>query len=420
VGGIAGVIGLETDLDVMEDWESYGEASLNADSKLRAVILACENHGTITGKKQNAGGIAGWQSMGLVRLCTNTGAVDGTGASYVGGISGMSTGFIRNCFVKSGLTGQRYVGGVAGSASIVTDCLTMVELRDIREAMGAVLGAEEETMNEVENPIAGNFYLSVSGDLGAIDGISYAGMAQGLALEEFLNLETLPELFRTVTIRFRFPDGTTEECPLTPGQGLNPSAIPAVPEQTGYSGVWDGLDGEDLQQVLFDRLFEVKYTALKTTIASEQARVNGRPILLVDKSLSGTQKKYLESVKERLGKIYLIGGSFAVSDGAASSLAAYRSTERVNGANRFATSEAVARKFFGSTVKAVVLAYGMNFPDGLCGGPLACAAGGPLLLMDTKNYRLAGTYISSRKPADLYVLGGQYVIPEYTMEYVID
>ena len=150
------------------------------------------------------------------------------------------------------------------------------------------------------------------------------------------------------------------------------------------------------------------------------AAAAGRPILLVDKSLSGTQKKYLESVKERLGKIYLIGGSFAVSDGAASSLAAYRSTERVNGANRFATSEAVARKFFGSTVKAVVLAYGMNFPDGLCGGPLACAAGGPLLLMDTKNYRLAGTYISSRRPADLYVLGGQYVIPEYTMEYVID
>ena len=90
-GGIAGAMAIENDMDILEDWEQSGEESLNFESQLRVVILNCENKASVTARKQNAGGITGWQAMGLVKNSTNTGKLDCDGADYVGGISGLST-----------------------------------------------------------------------------------------------------------------------------------------------------------------------------------------------------------------------------------------------------------------------------------------------------------------------------------------
>ena len=46
------------DLDVENDLEVIGENSLNFHCDARAVVLRCENRGTVTGKKENAGGKA--------------------------------------------------------------------------------------------------------------------------------------------------------------------------------------------------------------------------------------------------------------------------------------------------------------------------------------------------------------------------
>ena len=47
-GGILGVVALENDLDPEEDVEISGDASLNFESEVRAVILDCENTGSVT------------------------------------------------------------------------------------------------------------------------------------------------------------------------------------------------------------------------------------------------------------------------------------------------------------------------------------------------------------------------------------
>ena len=83
-----------------EDWSIRGENSLNFESELRAVILDCDNSGIIAAGKQNAGGIVGFQSLGLVKTSRNSGKLDAENADYVGGISGRSMGFIRNCFAN--------------------------------------------------------------------------------------------------------------------------------------------------------------------------------------------------------------------------------------------------------------------------------------------------------------------------------
>lgn len=279
-GGIAGAMALENDLDMEEDLQITGENSLNFESELRAVILTCINQAQVNCKKQNAGGIVGWQSMGLVKDSNNSGTVSAEEAEYVGGISGQSLGFIRSCSARCEISGASYVGGIAGSAMIATDCRSMPKLNRALEKLGAVLGDVEKNHTEEENPISGNLYLAVSRDAGAIDGISYAGQAEPLSREAFLAVEDLPEMFRNVTIRFLYKNGQERSFTVPLGGAFSAQWIPPIPPKSGYIACWDGLDEEILNEVLFDMTFELQYTGRISVLQSEDAR-GSQAILLV-------------------------------------------------------------------------------------------------------------------------------------------
>lgn len=282
-GGIAGAMAMENDLDILEDWEQNGEESLNFQSEIRAVIVNCVNKGVVTGKKQNVGGIAGWQSAGLVKRCTNAGLVDAENADYVGGISGLSTGYIRSDYAKCEIFGKTYVGGIAGSGTIVTDCISMVQIRNAAEKQGAILGeAAESRTQEEEVPISGNIYPKLIRDMGAIDGISYSGLAEGMELDAFLSLQNLLDMFRKVTVQFVFEDGATKQVELHPGSSLSANRIPTIPEKDGFTAKWDGLDEADLSNVVYDLIFDAVYIPYSTTIQSKLTRENGLPIVLAE------------------------------------------------------------------------------------------------------------------------------------------
>ena len=103
--------------------------------------------------------------------------------------------------------------------------------------------------------------------------------------------------------------------------------------------------------------------------------------------------------------IYIIGGEGAVSAEIAAELAAYGTVTRVAGKSRYETSVAVAETFFG-TVENAVVASGKNFPDGLCGGPLAAAMNAPLILTADGKTDAAAAYVAENGIAAGYVLGG--------------
>ena len=277
-GGIAGAMSLENDLDPEDDLQISGDSSLNFETLLRAVVRNCENHAVITARKQCAGGIVGWQALGLVRDCTNSGRVDGQEADYVGGIVGRSSGYIRTSSVKCEIDGRVHVGGIAGSGNIVSDCRSMVRISG-REKLGAILGAVQDAGAE-KTDVANNVYLPIGNDMGGIDGISYSGQAQPLAREAFLAQEGLADLFNSVTVSFVYEDGSMKTVLLKPGDTLKISEIPDVPEKAGYVGEWAGLEEAELTDVSFDMVFTVRYTANTTTIQSTQLREDGRAVLL--------------------------------------------------------------------------------------------------------------------------------------------
>ncbi|MBQ2896378.1 MAG: hypothetical protein IJE26_06685, partial [Oscillospiraceae bacterium] len=276
VGGIAGAMAIENDFDLLTDVESEGEESMNIENKLRSVILASENHGSVSASKQYAGGIVGWQTLGLVKNCVNTGSLDCVSADYVGGIAGLSLGYIRHCSARCQLEGSSFVGGIAGSAARCTDCHSQI-LLEADEQLGAILGRQTapNTMSgqeEEEEPVRGNYYLPVGADIGAVDSISYKGLGEPLSRERFLALADLPELFQRVTLYFVAENGSETTVSLAAGSDLASEDIPAVPAKAGHEGEWAGLEEADLRSILFDQRFEASYTAHLKTLESQLER----------------------------------------------------------------------------------------------------------------------------------------------------
>ena len=145
---------------------------------------------------------------------------------------------------------------------------------------------------------------------------------------------------------------------------------------------------------------------------SLSASAAARPILLVKPgtALNAEQKALAANFKN----IYVIGGTGAVSESIAKELKAFGKVTRLSGAGRYETSIAVAETFFADPEMAV-LAYGKNFPDGLCGGPLAAALHAPLVLTKDGGEATAAAYVKANEISAGYVLGGQGVLSDQTV-----
>lgn len=147
---------------------------------------------------------------------------------------------------------------------------------------------------------------------------------------------------------------------------------------------------------------------------SLSASATGMPILLVYNEkgkLTDNQKTFLSGLSGCTFRI--IGGKSAVSEGLAAALKGYGSVARLAGSDRFSTSVAVAKAFFRSPDQAV-LAYAGNFPDGLCGGPLAYAMGSPLILTSDRFAYVAADYTADTQITQGIILGGKSLISDKT------
>jgi len=130
------------------------------------------------------------------------------------------------------------------------------------------------------------------------------------------------------------------------------------------------------------------------------------PILIVGGKLTENQKTFLT---EGSGwNFHIVGGEGAVSTDIEEELKAYGTiADRTGGKSRYETSTALALKFVPEATQAV-LAVGDNYPDGLCGGPVAYLMGAPVILSGTRG-AMCGDGIKYAKAQEIYagiVLGG--------------
>ena len=151
---------------------------------------------------------------------------------------------------------------------------------------------------------------------------------------------------------------------------------------------------------------------------SLSASATGMPILLVNNSraaLTDAQKEYLAGLGEK--KFTIIGGSGAVCEALAEELGTYGTVERLSGKTREVTSVLVAQSYFQSP-DTVLLAYSRNFPDGLCGGPLAFAMQAPLLLVNVNQEAAAAGYVAENGVGTGYIMGGTAAVSNQSVRAV--
>jgi putative cell wall-binding protein len=124
--------------------------------------------------------------------------------------------------------------------------------------------------------------------------------------------------------------------------------------------------------------------------AAPLAAADGIPILLTNRDSVPEDTRAALAVL-RPDRTFVVGGTAVVSDGV---LAELPSATRIAGADRHATSAAVARLLVdrGAPLEEVAVATGREYPDGLAAAPLVARRGGALLLADPDPARGSAVY----------------------------
>jgi N-acetylmuramoyl-L-alanine amidase/putative cell wall-binding protein len=121
--------------------------------------------------------------------------------------------------------------------------------------------------------------------------------------------------------------------------------------------------------------------------ASARAGTTGSPILMTTPAgLSTPTRAYLEANADEIDRVYVLGGTSAVSDAAASAAgdAAEASVTRVWGRTRYETNLAALKRFWPNGDVSPLVARATDFPDALVAGVIAAQDGQPIMLTGTR------------------------------------
>jgi len=222
VGGIAGSMNIEYDIDPELDFDLSKFTEVAVRATVNDVVLHCKNYGAIKAKKNNCGGIAGSEEMGIIYDCEGYGNVKSDGGSRLGGIAGMSQSGISKCYSFCNIEGKDYLGGICGDAYNISDCISMSALiSEEGEYNGSIAG----NVNS-EATVVNNFF--VTSKTGGIDNINYFGKAEARDYEQIMAMEQIPKGFKTVTITFEKEEEIIGTMKLPYGGSLTEGSLPDV------------------------------------------------------------------------------------------------------------------------------------------------------------------------------------------------
>ncbi len=292
IGGIAGAMGIEFELDPEEDLKLQNNFNYDTVYQARVVIMDCENKGKIQSKKNNVGGIAGNQEMGYIKGAISENLIESIDGHYVGGIAGTSKGPIESSYVKAELEGGNYIGGIAGLAGEINNSYSMVKINKSGAYVGAIAG------NIVSGSrIKDNFF--VSNVLKGIDGISYQGKAEFISYNDLMNLKDLPELFKSFKLDFVLEEEIIKTMSFNYGDSFSKDVFPSIADKNGAYGRWEL---KDLENLVFDTKVSAQYIPYTTLLESDERRKELAIFLVEGKFKEENSIKLEKESKFSLGK----------------------------------------------------------------------------------------------------------------------
>ena len=197
-------------------------------------------------------------------------------ATGVGGVAGISKSTIRESCAKGRLSGAKQVGGIVGSGATIENCRAMVMIDNAAEQIGAIAGIVDDPL---DGSVTGNTF--VDGGVAGIDSVSYQGIAEPLAYEDFVAQENLPGDFGSICVRFvTDEDSLVQEYHIPYGSDFPTDQLPPVPNHQGQYGSWEDVD---LTGMTFDATIHAEYSNINTVRQSQEKR-GERSLVLVEGS----------------------------------------------------------------------------------------------------------------------------------------
>ncbi|WP_031550404.1 GLUG motif-containing protein [Oribacterium sp. FC2011] len=264
VGGIAGTIGIEYDLDPEKDIIKSNDRSLDYSFGASAILMGSENLANVEGRGNYTGGICGKLEIGYLSGNQNTGDVKSESGHFVGGIAGYSDGTLDQNTARCRITGEKNVGGIAGYGTTLTYNSAAVTILGDEEYAGSVAGKIDKLDSDV---LWGNVYYG--GNYGAIDNIDYAGMA-----------EESPAPLGTLLVKFMLGGNLIDIKEAAPGTLLKDVEFPEVEEKEGFFIQWD----QPLDTVIEDDIVvnASYYLPVALLNAPQNYMDSSKPVLIVD------------------------------------------------------------------------------------------------------------------------------------------
>lgn len=279
VGGVAGTMSIEYELDPEDDLVSDSSLIRRREYELKAILQKCSNEGSVTARGNYVGSICGEMRFGLITDCEGYGDIASDSGKYVGGIAGHSSGTIQNCYAKCMLSGDSIVGGIVGSAGDsrlnedggkVSGCYSLAQIVACGECGGAIAGRAGGEFSD-------NYFVSKK--LAGIDRVSLAGKAEPITYEQMMEISEIPNKFRWFTLRFFAENYMLKSVLFDYGASFGSDIYPEVPEKEGHYFAWDRTE---LRELHFDTDVKASYIPYHWSLASAQRREDGRTAIFVE------------------------------------------------------------------------------------------------------------------------------------------
>ena len=258
-GGIAGTLAVDS-----ENLENNAIARFELKTGEAYAICSnvedCENFGIVNVRTDSAGGIVGRAEHGCIRGGCGYGAVMSDDGDHIGGISGYSEGTILSSYSTCTLSGKDLVGGIAGYAVSVKQCVAMPVFGDVSGDRGGIAG--QILREDGTEAVDGSNYsenLYVSGDYYGIDDISYGGITDEVT---YVAGGEVVKIFHA-----------------SYGDDMGLITPPEIPGKDGCYGVWPALSG---RHVAGNMVINAEYISHVGVLATDTKYADtGRPLALL-------------------------------------------------------------------------------------------------------------------------------------------
>ncbi|MBQ0059933.1 MAG: cell wall-binding repeat-containing protein, partial [Lachnospiraceae bacterium] len=212
------------------------------------------------------------------------------------------------------------------------------------------------------------------------------------------------------------------------GQAAVPASVESQLRAAGYKGELIRLGGQTRYEtnVLINRELDpwpgtdvivASGTGFADSLAiSGIAGSRGMPIFLTAQDC--IESIILDEIREiDPERIYIVGGTAAVSKGVEAELARISPVRRIWGETRFETCQRISTAFACNFGQMAVVANGQNFPDALAGSVLASIYDMPIILVnnDAGVSEIQRKYLANSNIRDLIVVGGQAAVSNTTL-----